>query len=474
MRTQILDLRIIPGRCAALIAAFGLASCGGYGGINGGAAMAGQPHARSTGGTSNLIQHVVIIVQENRTFNDFFATFPGADGTTEGKMGGKTIALKAVHLAEKCDFGHSRQGFLKDYDGGKMDGFNLEGGSKNCPGQAGTKPYQYVNPGEIAPYWDMAEQYVLADQMFQTQGSGSFTGHQDLIRGGTTFDKPLTESFVDFPSAYPWGCDAPANTKTTYLLWTGSGIQGRYDKGPFPCTDQFPKGSSYQTLRELLDRDSVSWKYYTPEIAGSGGLWNAFDMIAPVRNGSEWHTNISTPETNIFKDITNGKLADVSWVIPDAENSDHPGAAAKDTGPSWVASVINALGESSYWPSTAIVVVWDDWGGFYDPAPPPFFDHWGGLGFRVPAIIVSPYAREAVPSKPGYISHTQYEFGSILRFVEDNWNLGQLGTTDGRAKSIVDSFDFTQPPRTFQKIPSSYNREYFLRQPPSGRPVDTE
>ncbi len=458
-----------------LLAAFSTA-IGGCGGRASSVPAIQQGMSRKASSSSSPIKQVVIIVQENRSFNNFFATFPGAGGTTKGKMDGKTIALKKVSLAEKCDFGHSRNGFIEDYDGGKMDGFYLEGGSKNCPsGPAGTKPYQYVNPREIAPYWDMAEQYVLADQMFQTQGSGSFTGHQDLIRGGTTYNKSLTESLVDFPSASPWGCDAPANTKTSYLLWTGGAIQGNHNKGPFPCTKYFPSsGSYYPTLRDLLDQASVSWKYYTPGIKGAGGLWNAFDMIAPVRYGSEWHTNISTPETNIFKDITGGELADVSWVIPDAANSDHPGAAGNDTGPSWVASVVNALGESSYWQSTAIVIVWDDWGGFYDPEPPPFFDHWGGLGFRVPAIIVSPYAREATRSKPGYISHTQYEFGSILRFVEDNWNLGQLGTTDGRAHSIVDSFDFTQPPRTFEQIPSSYKREYFLHQPPSNRPVDTE
>jgi phospholipase C len=465
----------IRSRCAALVAAFVLASCSGSGNVTGAGAMPGQPHGGSGTGGSSLIQHVVIIVQENRSFNNLFATFPGADGAKKGKMGGKTIRLKKADLVEKCDFGHSRNGFLGDYDGGKMDGFGLEGGSNNCPGKAGAKPYQYVNPAQIAPYWDMAEQYVLADQMFQTQGSGSFTGHQDLIRGGTTFDQALTESLVDYPTAVPWGCDAPRGTKTSYLLWTGSAIQGRHNKGPFPCTNKFPSsGSYYATIADLLDAQSVSWKYYTPSIAGAGGLWNAFDMIASVRNGPEWKNNISTPETNIFNDITNGTLKDVSWVIPDAEDSDHPGSAAQDTGPSWVASVVNALGESTYWPSTAIIITWDDWGGFYDQVPPPFFDHWGGLGFRVPAIIVSPYAREAVPSKPGYISHTQYEFGSILRFVEDNWGLGQLGTTDARAKSIVNSFDFTQPPRKFVQIPSSYPRSYFLNHPPSYRPVDTE
>ena len=124
---------------------------------------------------------------------------------------------------------------------------------------------------------------------------------------------------------------------------------------------------------------------------------------------------------------------------------------AQTTGPSWVASVVNAIGESSYWDSTAIVIVWDDWGGFYDHEPPPFFDRWGGLGFRVPMIVVSPYARAGTSSQ-SYITHTQYEFGSILKFIESVWGLGQLGTTDTRANSIVDSFDFSQQPRAFVPI----------------------
>ncbi|HEY1867579.1 MAG TPA: alkaline phosphatase family protein, partial [Candidatus Cybelea sp.] len=231
----------------------------------------------------------------------------------------------------------------------------------------------------------------------------------------------------------------------------------------------------YKTLRDLLDAKSVSWRYYSPPIqGGEGKLWNAFDAIKAVREGSEWNTNISTPETNIFGDITAGQLAAVSWIVPDRQNSDHPAGPGGDTGPSWVASIVNAVGESSYWPNTAIIVVWDDWGGFYDHVPPPFTDEWGGLGFRVPLIIVSAYAREAIPSQPGYISHTQYEFGSILKFIENIFNLGSLGNTDQRATSIVDSFDFKQQPRTFQKIPSSHSKSYFLHQRPSGAPVDDE
>ena len=121
-------------------------------------------------------------------------------------------------------------------------------------------------------------------------------------------------------------------------------------------------------------------------------------------------------------------------MIPDGQNSDHPNSGT-DTGPSWVATVVNAIGQSQYWNDSAIVIVWDDWGGFYDPVAPPLpRDNQGGPGLRVPLIVVSPYAREAVPSQPGYISNTFYEFGSIVRFVEDTFGLGRLGTTDSTSK----------------------------------------
>ncbi len=191
-----------------------------------------------------------------------------------------------------------------------------------------------------------------------------------------------------------------------------------------------------------------------------------------MRKGSEWKNNIAQPKI-FFSDVKHGTLPAVSWIIPDETNSDHPGNGS-DTGPSWVASVVNAVGESPYWDSTAIVVVWDDWGGFYDHEPPAFFDDWGGLGLRVPMLVVSAYARQAYPSQPGYISHTQYEFGSVLKFVENTWALGTLGTTDQRATSIVDCLDFTQPPRSFTPIPSRYSRRYFEQQPPSNEPVDTQ
>jgi phospholipase C len=453
---------------AIALAAVGIASCAGGSTSATNAAFPPNANPPSHKNSGAYISHVVLIVQENRSFNNLFATFPGADGTTQGLMktasGDVQVPLTESKLSEGCDFGHGYQGFLRSYDGGKMDGFGLNG--NKCSGNH-TAAYQYVNPAEILPYWTMAEQYVLADQMFQTQGSGSFTAHQDLIAGATIINAEKTKSLVDYPTASPWGCDAPPGTLTDLLNYKNSQLELRHDKGPFPCM-------TYATMRDLLDAKSVSWKYYSPPVVGgTGAIWNAFDAIKAVRYGPEWGVNVTDSDTQIFSDITANQLPAVSWVIPDRQNSDHP-ASGSDTGPSWVASLVNAIGESSYWDSTAIVIVWDDWGGFYDNVPPPFLDNWGGLGFRVPMIVVSPYARETSPTQLGYISHTQYEFGSILRFIEDTFSLGRLGTTDQRATSMADCFDFSQAPRTFQQIPSSFSKRFFERQRPSYAPVDSE
>jgi phospholipase C len=313
-------------------------------------------------------------------------------------------------------------------------------------------------------------------------GDGSFVAHQDLIRGATSINS--MESLVDNPSGRPWGCDAPPTARTTLLTSSGRYLR---DQGPFPCTNKFPSPAYYATLRDLLDAKGVSWRYYVPCFSRSDGcipagrcpdcsgdLLNAFDVIYPVRYGTEWRTNISMPNTTIFGDITNGTLPAVSWVIPQDNHGDHPGYKV-DNGPSWVASVVNAIGESSYWKSTAVIIVWDDWGGFYDNAKPKQFqDNLGGLGFRVPCIVVSPYAIPGQSRHGGYISHTQYEFGSILKYIENNWTLGSLNTTDRRATSIGDVFDYTQKPRAFTVIPSKYSIKFFESEHPSIQHGDPE
>lgn len=405
--------------------------------------------------TVRRIEHVVIVIQENRTFDNLFATFPGADGTTRGTLHtGQIVGLTKHALRYPYDLDHAYHAYRTAYDNAKMDGFDLEGVHGGRP--AGTYPYSYVDPAAIAPYWAMAKRYALLDRFFETQGSESFTAHQDLIAAGT----PVTSSqyVIDNPSSGPWGCGWSAPGTTTPLITRAGAYQAA--GGPFPCY-------SYRTLRDLLDRKGISWKYYTPSIlTKGGGLWNAFAAIRAVYDGPQWTTNVSRPEQNILTDIAKGELPGVAWVVPDANDSDHPGESA-DRGPSWVAAVVNAVGKSTYWGTSAIVVVWDDSGGFYDHVPPPQMGY-GGLGFRVPALLISPYVRANV------VSHEQFEFGSIVRFVEEVWSLGSLHQTDQRASSVGDVLDFNQSPRTFEPISAPLNASYFLHEKPSNRPVDSE
>lgn len=382
-----------------------------------------------------LFQHIVLVVQESRTFNDLFAAYPGGHGTTVGKVAkdqtcgigkSESIPLTEEKLTAPTSLGTDYPAYLTAYNNGKMSGFDKIG--REC-----TNPYQYVDPKDVRPYWDLAEQYALADHMFQTQGSDDFTAHQDLIRGGTEINP--TESIIDDPTYTPWGCDARLGTATNVI--TRNGEYERF-KGPYPCF-------TYRTLRDLLDAKSISWKYYAPPAPlYPGAQWNAFAAIKAVREGPEWKTNIA-PTTAFLRDVRKNELPAMSWVIPEPDDSDRPGFP-QDNGPAWIASIVNAIGESSYWESTAIVIVWDDWGGYYDPIRPPESNDQGGPGFRVPMIVVSPY----VPR--GEIANTVYGFGSIVRFIENNWRLGRLGTTDKTSTSIGDIFNFKQSPRSFTKI----------------------
>jgi phospholipase C len=477
-----------------IFAAAAIAACGGgaSSGTFGGGLIPGARHLSA----SSPIKHVIVVVQENRSFDDFFATYTGAEGTTTGQAEPMptpiaascqakgqpvitketTVPLTEVSLVgagfksnfgEDNDLNHIYGGYVAELDNGNMDGFDLmKFGADGSGAQAEcTYAYQYVNPADIKPYWDIAKQYVLADEMFDTQGSSSFTGHQDLIAGGTVISS--TKSVIDNPSNMPWGCDGPTGSKTSIIT-----IYGDYEpfKGPEPCF-------SYETVRDQLDAAQISWKYYTVgSNKGGAGIWSAFDAIKAVRKGAEWKTNVTTNPNVFFKDVKNAKLPAVSWITPDATNSDHPAEymivgkkkVPVDNGPSWVASIVNAIGTSKYWDSSAIVILWDDPGGFYDHVKPPFFDNQGGLGFRVPMLIVSPYVA-------AHIEHTQYESASVLKFIQENWGLGTLPPSpDVRAASIGNAFNFSQSPRPFHRIRSPLSESFFLKQQPSGLPVDTE
>jgi phospholipase C len=391
------------------------------------------------------IQHVVIIVQENRSFNNLFMGFPGADTSSEGKRSdGQTVALMPVHL-ESGDIGHSHQNFLVSYDGGKMDGFDQE--TYDQP-QHPLLPYSYVTPSEIQPYWQLAQQYVLGDQMFQSNSGPSFPAHQYLIAGES-------DDADGNPGGDVWGCDAPKSVRAPQMA-----PDGQQEKtGVFPCF-------SYQTLGDLLDAQHLTWRYYAPQAGAAGYIWSAYDAISQIRYGSDWTSDVESPETTILTDIANGQLANVTWVAPSASDSDHAGVN-KGTGPDWVASVVNAVGKSPFWDTTAIFVVWDDWGGWYDNVAPRQLDVMG-LGFRVPLIVVSPYAKQ------GYVSHQQHEFGSILKFTEETFGLPSLGTTDARADDLSDCFNFLQVPRSFTQIQARVRPNEFVRMPSDGIAPDDD
>ena len=403
------------------------------------------------------IKHVVIIVQENRSFDNIFAGFPNSNSLMYGYLhNGTKVNLQPIPYEVK-DMGHYYLNGIMDYDGGKMDKFDLNPAGN---GTIGTFAYSYLQRTAVAPYWTIAKQYVLADHMFPTMFGPSYTGHLSLIAG--TADLTPTLSEADLPTNFPWGCDAPSGT-ISQVVNTSKKVTAT---GPFPCFTQF------KTLAATLDAAGVSWKYYAPVVGSSSGgnQWSAFDSIRSVRYGTDWKAKVISPPQQVLTDAANGALAGVSWVIPDENWSDHPNSGTP-YGPSWVANVINAIGTSSNWKSTAIVVVWDDWGGFYDNLQPPQLD-FRGLGIRVPCLIVSPYVQP-------HVEHTSYEFGSIVKFVEQVFGLPALGSqsagyTDGRATSLANSFNFTMAPRAFSKIPAPYPPTFFIEHAPSRRAPDNE
>jgi phospholipase C len=397
---------------------------------------------------STAIAHVVVIVQENRSFDNLFHGFPGADSATFGHSHHGDVPLVPVDLASSSDIQHLHVTFQEEFDGGKMDGFDVAGviSPPEHPAPRGNDyPYGYVSASQIGPYWQLASQYVLADRAFESNAGPSFPAHQYLIAG-------QSDHVPDGPDAVPWGCDSPPGATEAQLDSAGGLVPG-----PFPCF-------SYATLGNELDAKGLDWRYYTPALGQAGGIFNAFDAIRNIRYGPDWATKVLSPETRVLDDIAAGYLAPVTWVVPNAPNSDHSGTRST-TGPQWVASVVNAVGASRFWSSTAIFILWDDWGGWFDHVAPPQYDVMGP-GFRIPLIVVSPWA------KHGYVSHVQHEVTSIAKFIEDDFDLPSLGTADARADNLIDCFDFSQTPGPFRPVSEAMRGGGFSRQPPA--PPDTE
>jgi phospholipase C len=399
------------------------------------------------------IQHVVVIFQENRSFDNLFNGFPGADTVQSGNDYGTTVPLQPVPLNLGIDVDHSHTGWVEDYDNGAMDGFAhvqpLSG-----PFPYPSFPYAYVPQDDTVPYWTLAHEYTLADRMFQSNTGPSFIAHQYLIAGqsGETDENPTNPNL---PNLTTWGCDSPPATTVALLGPNGTDLPGI-----FPCFN-------YPTLADLMDAQGTSWRYYAPTAGTASYIWSAYDAIQHIRFGSDWTSNVVSPNTRFFADIASGNLAQMTWIVPAFAYSDHPSPNATGEGPDWVGDLVNAIGQSPFWNSTAILISWDDWGGWYDHVKPPQVDLMG-LGFRVPLIVVSPWARQ------GYISHQQHEFGSFLRFAEEAFSLPSLGTRDAVSDDLSDCFDWTQTPTAFVPVPTQYPASHFIEEKSSIEPPDND
>jgi phospholipase C len=408
--------------------------------------------------THGKIRHVVIIFQENRSVDNLFSGLKGADTAKYGlNSAGRRVTLQPVDLTARYDLDHSHRGYATESDDGKLDAFNLiqVSGGKNRP-SGGRAAYGYVPRAEVKPYFDMAEEYAFADRMFQTNQGPSFPAHQYIISGTSTISQDsslrASENPVSPKRNYTGGCNSPKGSLVFLIDENGQELQETY-----PCFDR-------PTLMDLATTKGLTWRYYESMLGA--GLWNGPDAIRHLVEGSQFSQDVVAPPSKVLTDIANGDLANVVWVTPTPADSDHAGST-KGTGPAWVASVVNAIGESKYWDSTAIFVTWDDWGGWYDHVPPKMLNSYE-LGFRVPAIVISAYAKKA------YISHKEHEFGSILKFAEEAFGLGSLGTTDERADDMRDCFDFARKPRAFTPIPAPQHARYFLDEPLDSAPVDDD
>ncbi|MBV9333715.1 MAG: hypothetical protein JO146_06885 [Candidatus Eremiobacteraeota bacterium] len=395
------------------------------------------------------IKHIVYIVQENRSFDNLFQGYPGADTQSWGyDSKGNKVTLKPVSLSTQYVIDHSASAMFTACDGKgslpgtdcRNDGFDQEqsfGGPKSYP------EYVYVPHKDSKPYFDMANQWVVADRMFQSHLDESYVSHQYIIAAQAA-------SSVDLPYGQ-WGCSGGSYDEVPTI--TKQRTIGKYIR---PCYD-------YQTLGDELDKAHLSWRFYASSFgsrsSGDGSYWSSYQAVRHIYYGPDWKKDVISPNWKFITDVRKGKLANFTWIVPVCDDSDHvncPGGY----GPSWVAALVNTIGKSKFWDSTAVFVQWDDWGGLYDHVPPPFEDY-DGLGFRVPLLVISPYAKQ------NYVSHVQYETASVLRFAEDLWGLGQMAAADTRANSPApDCFDFTQNPRPFVKIKAPLPPSFFMRQYP--------
>lgn len=337
-----------------------------------------------------MIQSVVIVLQENHTFDNYFGPYPDADGDA-GKAyclpesSGSSVCISPYHdpSLTPVDMIHSWTSAHADFDSGKMDGFVYSEGNKETMG--------YYDGEDLNRYWRAAGSYVLCDRYFTSVMSESAPNHLYLVAG------------------------------------TAGGL----------LDDNVPTTLSFPPIFQQLDLAGVSWKVYSDT-----STW--FQNFAYVQGAPSAKANFKSA-ASFAADVKAGTLNSVSWIIGAPGGDEHPPADIQTGEASVADGIVNVVGASPYWPSSTIFVTWDCYGGFFDHVPPPQVDQYG-YGFRVPCLVVSPYA------KTGFIDGTVNDHTSILKFVETRFGLSPLSTRDAAANSFLEAFDFTQVPRQFETL----------------------
>ncbi len=381
------------------------------------------PVASAWGQSAGVIQHVVFIIKENRSFDTYFGAFPGANGATTGQIStGQVIPLG--HLADVTpnDPGHGWPESMTVINGGLMNQFDIiDGGNIN----GSFNSYTQFQQADIPNYYAYATNFVLADNMFSSTFAGSFPQHLYAVsaQSGGVIDIPYQTNGQQVDQ---WGCDVPADTIVPVMVDTEGDIQGE-----FPCF-------SFMTLADSMQSKGVTWKYYAPGFGQRGYVFNTLDAFNQIRNTSLWTTNIA-PDTQFATDALSGNLPAMTWLVTGL-GSEHP-PNSSCFGENWTVEQLNALMQGPDWKNTTVFIIWDDFGGYYDHVAPPKPVDQFGLGLRVPMLIISPYAI------PGHISHTQYEFASVLKYVEETFGLPALTSRDAQANDMQDSFNYRQIPR---------------------------
>ena len=344
---------------------------------------------RATLSVSSLIKNVIIVLQENHTFDNYFGAYPNAEGTA-----GKSICLPESQGTSKCiapfhdsnltpvDMNHNWRSAHEDYDAGRMDGFVYSEGNTETMG--------YYDGSDIPHYWNAARNYVLCDHYFTSVMSESAPNHLFLVAG------------------------------------TAGGLKD----------DNVPVSLKFPPIFQELDQRGISWKVY--------GFTKWYESFQYVQENPNARKNFETG-SSFAQDLGSKNLSQVSWIIGAPGGDEHPPANVTTGSDSVANDIVNAVGASPYWGSSVVFVTWDDFGGFYDHVPPPQVDQFG-YGFRVPCLIISPF------SKAGFIDGTVSDHTSILRFVEDLFGVSPLSTRDKAANNLSGAFDFAQTPRKFIKI----------------------